>query len=278
MPLERVSNILKEADKGGYAVAAFNVFNYETIAWIVEAAEEEDMPVIAMLYPACSKFIPYTTFVAIVKDVASKAKVPVGLHLDHSRSYEEIMAAIRDGFTSVMIDGSTLPFEDNVKITKEIVKVAHAMDVDVEAELGYVGRASNLDDYTDKSRFTDSDSVVEFVERTGVDSLAIAIGNAHGNYVATPNLDLERLEDINSRTDVPLVLHGGSGIPDEQIRAAVKLGINKINIGTELNQLFMQQFQEIMNEGKAWGMLGCMMGMKDKVIEGIRQKIRLLKP
>jgi len=278
MPLERVSNILKEADKGGYAVAAFNVFNYETIAWIVEAAEEEDMPVITMLYPACSKFIPYTTFVAIVKDVASKAKVPVGLHLDHSRSYEEIMAAIRDGFTSVMIDGSTLPFEDNVKITKEIVKVAHAMDVDVEAELGYVGRASNLDDYTDKSRFTDSDSVVEFVERTGVDSLAIAIGNAHGNYVATPNLDLERLEDINSRTDVPLVLHGGSGIPDEQIRAAVKLGINKINIGTELNQLFMQQFQEIMNEGKAWGMLGCMMGMKDKVIEGIRQKIRLLKP
>ena len=240
MPLERVSNILKEADKGGYAVAAFNVFNYETIAWIVEAAEEEDMPVIAMLYPACSKFIPYTTFVAIVKDVASKAKVPVGLHLDHSRSYEEIMAAIRDGFTSVMIDGSTLPFEDNVKITKEIVKVAHAMDVDVEAELGYVGRASNLDDYTDKSRFTDSDSVVEFVERTGVDSLAIAIGNAHGNYVATPNLDLERLEDINSRTDVPLVLHGGSGIPDEQIRAAVKLAINKVYIRTELNQLFMQ--------------------------------------
>ena len=248
MSLERVSVILREADKRGYAVAAFNVFNYESILWVIEAAEEEDMPVIVMLYSACAGFIPRTAFVALAKDMANRAKIPVGLHLDHSRSFEEVMAGIRDGFTSVMIDGSMLPFEDNVRLTGEIVKVAHAMDVDVEAELGFVGHASNLGDYTDSARSTASAAAEEVVERTGVASLAIAIGNAHGNYVAMPNLDLKRFEEINRLTDVPLVLHGGTGIPDEQIKAAVKLGINKLNIGTELNQVFIQRIRETVSE------------------------------
>ena len=278
MTLEKVSVILNEADKGGYAVAAFNAFNYESITWIIEAAEEENMPVIAMLYPACASFIPFTAFAAIVKDAASRAKVPVGLHLDHSRSFEEIMAGIRDWFTSVKFVCSRQPVEDTVRATREIVKAAHAMDVDVEAELGYVGSASNIDDYADSARYTDAASVAEFVERTGVDSLAIAIGNAHGNYAATPNLDLKRLEEINKATDIPLVLHGGSGIPDEQVKAAVKLGINKLNIGTELNQMFIEKLQEAMDKNKCEGMLDCMMEIKDKVKEGIKQKIRLLKP
>ncbi len=278
MSLKSVSTILKDAQKNHYAVAAFNVFNFESISWIIKAAEQENTPIIAMLYPSVSKHIPASTFCAIAKDLARNAKVPVGVHYDHSNSFEQIMTAIKDGFPSVMIDGSYLPYEENVKITREIVRVAHPMGIDVEAELGYVGRASNEDDYANPSTYTDPDNAVEFVDRTGVDSLAIAIGSAHGNYVSTPKLDLGRLKEIRNKVSVPLVLHGGSGIPDDQIKKAVKLGITKLNIGTEFGQQFYIQMKEIMRDEKApQSMFGCFAALESGMISYIRSKIQLLK-
>ena len=278
MSLKKVSTILKDAQKNHYAVAAFNVFNFESISWIIKAAEQEDTPVIAMLYPSVSRHIPASTFCAIAKDLAQSAKVPVGVHFDHSNSFQQVMTGIKDGFPSVMIDGSSLPYEENIEITRDVVRVAHPMGIDVEAELGYVGRASNLEDYADTSNYTDPSSAAEFVERTGEDSLAVAIGSAHGNYVSTPRLDLKRLQEIRNKVSVPLVLHGGSGIPEDQIREAVILGITKLNIGTEFGQEFYNQMREIMRDEKApQSMLGCLAALEGGMISYIRSKIQLLR-
>lgn len=278
MPLEKVSTILKDASIKGYGVVGFNAFNFESIAWIIETAEEENTPVIAMLYPSKSKHIPYSTFAAITKDLASKARIPVGLHLDHCTSFTEIMGAIASGFTSVMIDGSALPFDENVKATAEVVKSAHAMGVDVEAELGRVGFAANSKDFTDSRGFTDPGEAAEFVELTGVDSLAVAIGSAHGNYVATPKLDLGRLEEISKAVKVPLVLHGGTGIPDEQIRKAVKLGIRKLNVGTGYSQIQYDKAKEAIEGNKANHMMTNLVALiKNDSKEFVRDRIRSVK-
>lgn len=278
MSLEKVSTILKDARKNRYAVAAFNVFNLESIAWIIKAAELEDAPVIAMLYPSCSNHVPVSTFAAIARDLAKKAKVPVGIHYDHSNSFSQIMEAIAQGFPSVMIDGSALSFEENIAITQQVVRAAHPMGVDVEAELGLVGRANNVEDFENASNYTDPKSAVKFVQDTGVDSLAIAIGSAHGNYVSTPKLNLELLEEINSLVSIPLVLHGGSGIPDEQIKEAVKRGITKLNIGTEFGQVFYDKMKEtILAEDNPHNILGCLMEVEGEMVQYVRGKIDLLK-
>ena len=278
MPLEKIVNIMKAADKKGQCVAAFNTFNYESIAWLIETAEEENSPVIVMLYPGMSSFIPMSTYAAITRDLASKVKVPIGLHLDHSNSYEQILGSIKDGFSSVMFDGSAFSYEENVKITAQVVRAAHALDVDVEAELGHVGSASKLEDYTNVDDYTNVSLALKFIEETKVDSLALAIGSAHGNYVSAPKLDLKRLEEINSKTELPLVLHGGTGIPDDQIRKAVKLGINKLNIGTEYNQTFYRTIGEIISEKKSGdNMYACLLKAKVEVKEYIRSKINLLR-
>jgi fructose-bisphosphate aldolase class II/tagatose 1,6-diphosphate aldolase GatY/KbaY len=186
-----------------------------------------------MLYPLMKETFSFAAFAATVKDLASRVGVPVGLHLDHCSDYELILQAIRDGFTSVMADGSSLPFDENVAFTSQVVKTAHAFGVEVEGELGHVGQAGQEADYTDKNFFTRPDEAARFAELTRVDALAIAFGSAHGFYKTTPNLDMERLTAINSATGTPLVLHGGSGIPDGQLKKAFTLGINKFNIGTE---------------------------------------------
>ena len=177
--------------------------------------------------------ISVETFASITKAVAKESKVPVGLHLDHCASLDTIKAAIKAGFTSVMIDGSQMPFDENVDITKKVVEMAHKTGVSVEAELGLVGVASNVGDFKDKSLYTRTDKAVEFIDKTNVDALAIAMGNAHGFYVETPSLAFDVLEDINTAIDTPLVLHGGSGISDEQLKQAFEMGINKLNVGTE---------------------------------------------
>jgi len=279
MPLERLSTVLKEADQEGYAIAAFNAFNYESILWVCEAAEEEDTPIIIMFYPGFSSYIQASTFAAITKDVAAKTKVPVVLHLDHCKSFDEIVSAMWYGFTSVMIDGSSLEFEDNITATKEIVKVAHAIGADVEAELGYVGQAANPEDFVDRNHYTSPSQAAEFAQRTGVDALAIAIGNAHGNYVLEPHLDIELLKEINAAADVPLVLHGGSGIPSDQLKEAVKYGINKLNIGTEFGHLFYTESQKVLESNSTVSnMMEYMQEIKRPVKEYVRNKIRLIKP
>jgi len=278
MGLQNVKQMLMDADKKNTCVIAFDTFNYESIAWLIDVAEEEQIPVINMLYPALKSHIPFEVFASTVKGLASRVKIPIGLHLDHSRSFEEIMQAIKAGFTSVMFDGSALPFEDNVRITKQVVEAAHPMGVDVEAELGLVGFASNLADFKDSSRYTKPEEAKEFVERTGVDYLAIAIGSAHGNYVATPKLDLGRLTEVNNTISTPLVLHGGTGIPDDQLKQAFKLGMNKLNVGTELGQLFYSKTKEIVESGKKiGGYLDLLNDLKTEMKEYYRVKINLTK-
>lgn len=249
MSLVKVSEILKEADKGGYAVTAFDTFNYETIQWVIQTASELKTPTIVMIYPEMTQYIPVDTFVQIVKTLADKSEYPVGLMLDHGDSYELAMQCLKAGFTSIMVDFSSFEFEENVRRTREVVKVAHAMDVDVEAELGHVGNAENLEDFADDSGYTSPELAKRFVELTECDVLAIAFGSAHGNYVREPKLDMERLGAIKKVVSVPLVLHGGTGIPDSQIKEAVRRGIRKLNVGTGYDQTIFYAMQKNMTEG-----------------------------
>lgn len=233
MALEKVRDLLASAEKANTSIIAFDACDYNTIYACIKGAEVARRPVIVMLYPSMSSLFSFGAFASAVKDLARTATVPVGLHLDHCSDPNVILSAIRDGFTSVMADGSANPFEENVAFTKQIVDMAKVFDVDVEGELGHVGQIAAGYNYSDKDTFTRPDEAAEFVERTGVASLAVAFGSCHGVYRSTPNLDLERLAEIDKATSVPLVLHGGSGIPADQLEKAFTMGINKFNVGTE---------------------------------------------
>ncbi len=279
MAFEKVSSILKDADAKRTAVLAYDCFNYESIAWLVEAGEELGIPVIVMLYPALMETIPGHVFAAITKAMAKKVKIPVGLHLDHCDSYEIILGAIRDGFTSVMIDGSKFEYAENVRVTCEIVKAAHALGIDVEAELGKVGTAANKGDFKNEDLYTTAAQAADFVAKTKVDSLAIAIGSAHGWYVETPKLSMPRLKEINSAIDTPLVLHGGTGIPEDQLKESFKLGINKLNVGTEYFAIFystIKEYQQLKDKKESFAAL---QGYQKKVIKDyLRNKLLLTMP
>jgi ketose-bisphosphate aldolase len=274
MAFEKVSTILKDADAKRTAVLAYDCFNFESIAWLVEAGEELGIPVIVMLYPGLMESIPAHVFAAITKAMAKKVKIPVGLHLDHCDSYETILGTIRDGFTSVMIDGSKLEYAENVRVTCEIVKAAHALGIDVEAELGKVGTAANKGDL-----YTTAAQAADFVAKTKVDSLAIAIGSAHGWYVETPKLSMPRLKEINNAIDTPLVLHGGTGIPEDQLKESFRLGINKLNVGTEYFAIFystIKDYQQLKDKKESFAAL---QSYQKKVIkEYLRNKLLLTMP
>ena len=187
MPLVQVNKLLRHATENHYGVAAVNVFNYETVKWVAEAANRERIPVIIQFYPGFEKYIALKHVAAIAKDFAEKSEVPIGVHLDHSASYEIAVSGVRDGFPSVMVDGSALPYEENVELTAAVVKTAAVFGVDVEAELGHVGSGANVDDIVNAGHYTNVEQAVDFVERTGCGSLAVAVGNAHGAYIQTPN-------------------------------------------------------------------------------------------
>ena len=279
MAFEKVSAILKDADAKRTAVLAYDCFNFESIAWLVEAGEELGIPVIVMLYPGLMESIPAHVFAAITKAMAKKVKIPVGLHLDHCDSYETILGTIRDGFTSVMIDGSKLEYAENVRVTCEIVKAAHALGIDVEAELGKVGTAANKGDFKNEDLYTTAAQAADFVAKTKVDSLAIAIGSAHGWYVETPKLSMPRLKEINSAIDTPLVLHGGTGIPEDQLKESFGLGINKLNVGTEYFAIFystIKDYQQLKDKKESFAAL---QSYQKKVIkEYLRNKLLLTMP
>lgn len=252
MSVEKVSTILKMADEANTTAIAFNCTDYNTIVSVVKVAEELSKPVICMLYPEHAYLKHWTTpkiFVETVRDVAKNVKVPVGIHLDHCSDFDYIVAAMRDGFDSVMYDGSMLPVEENIKNTAEIVKVAKAFGADVEAELGRVGFASTVADQNDTDKYTKPEVAAAFCEQSGCSSVAVAIGSAHGFYKETPKLDIERLKKINAATDVPLVLHGGSGIPNDQLEVAIREGINKFNVGTEFFYLYYQTMKKFCEAG-----------------------------
>ena len=252
MSVEKVSTILKMADEANTTAIAFNCTDYNTIVSVVKVAEELSKPVICMLYPEHAYLKHWTTpkiFVETVRDVAKNVKVPVGIHLDHCSDFDYIVAAMRCGFDSIMYDGSMLPVEENIKNTAEIVKVAKAFGADVEAELGRVGFASTVAEQNATDKYTKPEVAAAFCEQSGCSSVAVAIGSAHGFYKETPKLDIERLKKINAATDVPLVLHGGSGIPNDQLEVAFREGINKFNVGTEFFYLYYQTMKKFCEAG-----------------------------
>ena len=247
MPLVTSEKMLLDAKKDGYAVGAFNVENMEMVKAVIAAAEELNAPVMLQTTPSTVKYGTLETFAGIVKAEAAKTKIPVCLHLDHGNSFELAVQAMKAGYTSVMIDGSHEDFENNIAVTKKVVDVANAFGIPVEAELGKVGGKED-DLEADADTNTDPQEAKEFVERTGVTSLAVAIGTAHGFYVGTPVLDKERLSEIREVVDIPLVLHGASGLSDEDVMDCVKRGICKVNFATELRAAYSKAVKELLAE------------------------------
>lgn len=224
--------ITKAKNEGGWAVPAFNAENLEMVQAIVAAAEEMRSPVMIQTTPSTVKYLTLHQAYAMVKAEADHATVPVCLHLDHCESYEGVAAALNAGYSSVMIDASKLPFEDNIATTIKVVADAKKLGIPVESELGTVG--GKEDGLTAGISYTDPDEAVEFAERTNIDMFAVAIGTAHGFYKGEPKLNFELLAELRRRIDMPFVLHGGSGIPDEMVRRTIEGGICKVNFATEL--------------------------------------------
>lgn len=243
------TELLSKAKSGDYAVGAFNTNNMEISQSIVEAALAERAPLILAVSPGAMKYAGVEYISAIAKVAERSADVPMSLHLDHGLTMEHVQACIDNGFSSVMLDGSKHPIDENVRLTREAVKFAHDRGVSVEAELGRIGGAEDLVSTTDReASMTDPDEAVRFVEATGVDALAVSIGNAHGWYKGEPHLDFDRLRVIRERVAIPLVLHGASGIPDDMIREACAIGVDKINIDTEVRNAFRQAVARFVDE------------------------------
>lgn len=247
MPLVTSKKMLLDAQKGGYAVGAFNVENMEMVKAVIAAAEELNAPVMLQTTPSTVKYGSLETYAAIVVAEAKKATVPVCLHLDHGNSYELAMAAIEAGYSSVMIDGSHESLENNIAITKKVVEDAEKKEIPVEAELGKVGgKEDDLEAEADMN--TDPIEAKQFVDRTRVSSLAIAIGTAHGFYAGTPVLDKERVSEIKALVSVPLVLHGASGLSNEEIKECVNRGMCKVNFATELRVAYTDAVKRLLEE------------------------------
>jgi len=232
--LVTLSEILKDAEEKKYGVGLFNMLNLEMARGIIEAAEEERSPLILGIAEVHLPLIPFEYACNIMNYIAKKASVPVCLHFDHGVTYSNILEAIKGGFTSVMYDGSALPYEENIANTREISKVSHALGVSVEAELGHVGGAEGGEEDGIEEQYTNVSQVNDFINRADIDALAIAIGTAHGQYKKKPKLDISRLKDIYNISKKPLVLHGGSGLSDNDFRNTINNGIRKINICTEM--------------------------------------------
>lgn len=247
MPLVTTKQMLLDAQAGHYAVGAFNVENLEFVMAVLAAAEETKSPVIMQTTPGTVKYAGLDYFFGMVKAAAERASVPVALHLDHGDGYERCMQALRAGYTSVMIDGSHVDYESNIALTKSVADAGIAMDVPVEAELGKVGGKEDDGPAVEgENPYTDPDEAKEFVERTGCTSLAIGVGTAHGIYTETPHIEQSVVKAIRAAVDVPLVLHGTSGVPDEQVAEAVKNGICKVNYATELRQAYTKGYMGYM--------------------------------
>ncbi|MBQ9015217.1 MAG: class II fructose-bisphosphate aldolase [Firmicutes bacterium] len=232
---EKTGNIIKLARENNTSAIAFICMDYVMARTVVYAAEATKTPAIVMLYPehvTVQRTTGFRNYAAMVKELAEEVSVPVGLHCDHDYTYEAIMHTIDCGFESVMMDGSMNDLDTNIALTKKVVESAHAKGAIVEGEIGHVGVAADADNNRE-DLFTKPDAAEKFCAEAGVDTLAVSIGNAHGEYKETPHLDIQRLEAIRSATDVPLVLHGGSGIPDDQLLVAFSKGINKFNLGTD---------------------------------------------
>ena len=243
--LVNLKYVLDLAEKGNFAIPAFNVYNMESVMGVLKAAEEMKAPIIMQVYPRLMKEETGYFLSPIIKAAAEKASVPVCFHLDHGPSELETTRSIRYGATGIMLDGSTLPFEENISLTKRVVETCSYLNIQVEGELGHVGTTSD----SDMDEFTTPDDAKKFVEETGVACLAVAVGTAHGRYKKPPKLDIDRIKAIREATNnTALVLHGGSGVPDEEIKKAVKAGIRKMNFATDICFAFLDTcLEELQN-------------------------------
>ncbi|MHC1770437.1 MAG: ketose-bisphosphate aldolase [Flexilinea sp.] len=246
--LMNMKDLLAVANENYFAVPAFNISDYAMMNGIFTASEEKQSPVIIAIHPDELSFIGVEMIKAIIEK-AHKTTIPVCIHLDHGSKFEQIILAIQSGFTSVMIDGSHLSFEKNIEICKKVVETAHAVNVSVEGELGTIGSTdSQAEAGAEQIIYTNPEDAVKFVDATGIDSLAIAIGTSHGIYPKgmKPELKLDLLKEIKSKMSVPLVLHGGSNNHDQEIAEAVKLGINKINISSDIKVAYFDKMREVL--------------------------------
>ena len=277
MPLVPIDVLMKKATKEGYAVGAFNCNNMEIVQAIIAAAEAEKSPVIMQASQGAIKYAGIEYITAMAKVAAENASVPVALHLDHGTSFAQIMECIRYGFSSVMIDGSKLPLAENIALTKKVLEAAKPLGLSVEAELGKIGGTEDDITVTEKeAMYTDPNEAKRFVDETGVDALAIAIGTAHGQYKGVPKLDFPRLEKIVSMVKTPIVLHGSSGVPDDQITKAISLGVSKVNIDTNIREAFVLAARQVLNADQNEIDPRKMLGpARDAAISIIREKIRL---
>ena len=274
MPLVTSKELLLDAQRNHYAVGAFNVENMEMVQAVVAAAEELSSPVILQTTPGTLKYAPPEVYYANVAAVACAAKVPVVMHLDHGSSFELAQRAFHAGYTSIMIDGSQKEFEENIAMTRSVVDLCHGGGVPVEAELGKVGGKEDDLDGGAGSGYTVPEEAAEFVARTGVDSLAVAIGTAHGVYKGIPKLDLPRISRIRELVSVPLVLHGTSGVPDDTVRECIARGMCKVNYATDLRiaftdgvKAYLQQNPDVYDP-KKYGAAG-----RERVKQYVLQKI-----
>ncbi|HHP50478.1 MAG TPA: class II fructose-1,6-bisphosphate aldolase [Moorella mulderi] len=278
MPLVSLKSVLEGAEKEGYGVGAFNCHNLEFIQAILKAAELEAAPVIIQASQGAIKYAGLDYVASLVKVAASSTFIPVVLHLDHGTDFVQVMRALRAGFTSVMFDGSCLPLEENIALTKKVVEVAHAMGVSVEGELGRIpGTEEHITVSAREAFFTDPQEAAFFVEETGVDALAVSVGTAHGIYQGPPEIDFQRLKELKEKVPVPLVLHGASGVPDGDLQRAVTLGVRKVNIDTDIRTAFVLSLRKTLaaapQEIDPRKILG---PAREAAVEVIRHKIRTL--
>jgi len=273
MALVSSREMLLKAQKEGYALGAFNVENMEMVQAVIEAAEEMRSPVMIQTTSGTLKYATPAMYASMVRAMAEKASVPVCMHLDHGDSVETAKKCMEAGYTSLMIDGSKLDFEANIAITREVVEMAG--DLPIEAELGTVG--GKEDGHSAEAQYTEPDKAAEFVKRTGISSLAVAIGTAHGIYKGEPKLDINRLAEIRKVVDIPLVLHGTSGVPEDAVRACIKEGICKVNYATDLRIAYTNGVRALLAEKpdaydpKAFGKVG-----RTEVKKVVCDRIRLV--
>ncbi len=244
-----MKELLKVAKENQFAVPAFNICSYDMLKAIVEESERLNAPVILEIHPDEIAYLN-DEFVASVRAYAHNSKVPVVIHLDHGGTVKDVLRAIRNGYTSVMIDASLQSFEDNLAITKEVVALAHAVGVSVEAEIGTIGNNGSAEGGAANIIYTDPEQAKHFVEETNIDSLAIAIGTAHGLYPKdkTPKLNIELLKELNQQIDKPFVLHGGSGNPDAEVSESVRYGVAKVNLSSDLKSVFFDALREVLSD------------------------------
>jgi fructose-bisphosphate aldolase class II len=241
-----MSDLLHDGLRNGYAVGSFDVCNLESAESVLEAAVENNSPVIMAIAEAFFKDVCFESLVAAIREQALFLRMPVAILLDHGRSYESCLRAIRAGVTSVMFDGSALPYEENAGITRDVVKAAHAVGVTAEAEIGHVGQGATYE--TTEETLTTPEDAARFASDTGVDALAVAVGTAHGIYKGEPKIDYERLAAIRETVKLPLVLHGGSSTGDERLKRSIQYGVAKVNIYTDMSAEAVRRIKRLLDE------------------------------